>query len=641
MEGFFRNKKLPPRSDLENNTHLASGTDEEHLGGPAEGHSSNKENRDADGVDEETQPGNYDFQPDAKIWSLYLKDANDQAKAQTELWKTGLESLLLFAGLFAGVVSAFVIESRKKLRMDDQELLLHSIHNALRGLPPPENDYRPTTDYLWINGLWSSSLVITLFSAIVGVLAKSWLINYAPLTVSDKSDDAYQRWMVDRRAKTWKMDRVFTTIPLLVQLAFFLFVFGFAIQCYNDHQALGCMVYGIVGFGTIIYLTVSSVPLLIPDGSFPFQTPLSEILLQLRAISVLLWTATFGTQQHIDGAKKEDTHRVLATICSYYLTNSPTQDHADEVADEAVRTPLADGLLRLCADSGAPRISLKRLESFRGSNNQEDPRLIRIVSNHLLVISQFIQYSDRHNHGHHQLMSTLRGALYVGGPLSHWKFLPEPLLPLAFSIRVPLLLLFNEDISPAEVAEQPWGQLAQNLTPKHRLHFFVSSCRALASGGENLRRVSSLSIASRMALTMKAVFKSEWRCEPDQKRAALDLVRSCIIRVCNAIARSWKAEALEYWRASLLELEHGAHSSGYPQSLHAALKHPKTIYRRQAVSIILSMAEADPQAEIVHAVWPNLIQRAVSDDSGEVRTHAINALRIMAKKGIVPFYRFS
>jgi hypothetical protein len=36
------------------------------------------------------------YGPDADIWSLYLKETEADDKEKVELWKTGLESLLLF-----------------------------------------------------------------------------------------------------------------------------------------------------------------------------------------------------------------------------------------------------------------------------------------------------------------------------------------------------------------------------------------------------------------------------------------------------------------------------------------------------------------------------------------------------------------
>ncbi|KAH6899572.1 hypothetical protein BKA70DRAFT_736057 [Coprinopsis sp. MPI-PUGE-AT-0042] len=570
---------------------------------PAKGYLGVEVGNGGDGGDgSEHQPDNYnpDFHPSAKIWSLYLKEASDLAKAQTELWKTGLESLLLFAGLFAGVVSAFLIESRKKLRMDDQELLIRKIHNTQLGMEPKEDDYQPSMDDLWINGLWFSSLLITLFSAIVGVLAKSWLVKYAPLAAGEDSKEAYRRRRLELSVKNWHMEWVFTMVPLFVQFAFFLFAVGFAIQCHNDHQALGYTVSTIVGLGFLVYLLVTALPLL-PGVLCPFQTPLSEILMQLQRLM------RGGAEAATPEVDKVDFHRVLGEIWDKELIDSPKQDFVDEAIAEIGRRTLSDERIKSFADSNAPMTVLEGLERCMTSEYQEDPRRNEIISNHLLALSRFIDYSISTDHKHIDLKSKLVGSLGSKSPLGRWNFFTEPTLPLAFSIRVPLLLAFNEDIAITEVSEQPWEQLARAVKPKYRLRFLLSSCRALATGRENLRKVSSLSLAACMSLAIKSGLKSEWGGESPDKTEAMKLVRWCILRVCNEIAHSWKGEALEYWMAYLStgtidETQHGVQSSGFPRSLDAALKNSKTIYRRQAVSIILSMA--DPQRSRSHMRLP-------------------------------------
>ncbi|KAH6910614.1 hypothetical protein BKA70DRAFT_88778 [Coprinopsis sp. MPI-PUGE-AT-0042] len=423
-----------------------------------------------------------DFQQDAKIWSLYLKEASDLAKAQTELWKTGLDSLLLFAGLFASVVSAFVIESRKELRMDDQEQLIRNIYNIQLGEKPQEDNYKPSMDDLWINGLWFTSLLITLLSAIVGVLAKSWLVKYVPLAAREDFEEAYRRWTLERSVTQWHMEWVFTMLPLFVQLAFFLFAAGFTIQCFKDHQTLGCVVLAIVGVGVLAYLLATALPLL-PDGLCPFRTPLSEILIQLRKLMSKKPNATTPASD-ID---QESLHQVLGKIWEKEL-KSPKQDDVDEAVAQIARRPLTDERLESFADSYTPNIVLKRLERCMTSDYQEDLRRNEIISNHLLALSRFISHSEKTKHKHGDLKSTLKNSLDSKEPLGRWNFFTEPTLPLAFSIRVPLLLAFDQDIATTEVLEQPWEQLARALKPKHRLRFFLASCCALVTGRENLRK---------------------------------------------------------------------------------------------------------------------------------------------------------
>ncbi|KAH6903216.1 hypothetical protein BKA70DRAFT_1031124, partial [Coprinopsis sp. MPI-PUGE-AT-0042] len=225
-----------------------------------------------------------EFNENSKAWAMYLQEAEENAKEQAEVWKTGLESLLIFAGLFAGVITSFLGESRKKLRLGYQEALLLDIRSALRNERPSDVAYQPTTDQLWVNGLWFTSLLVTLFSAIVAVLARSWLVSYVPISNRKEAKDAHKRWILDERAERWKLQKVITVIPQLVQLAFFLFSLGLGIQVYHDNKTLGAFILSLVVGGTLLYLVVTALPLVLPPDSCPFQTPLSEILRDLQEL---------------------------------------------------------------------------------------------------------------------------------------------------------------------------------------------------------------------------------------------------------------------------------------------------------------------------------------------------------------------
>lgn len=378
----------------------------------------------------------------------------------------------------------------------------------MRNLPPPspQNEYAPNQSTLWINGLWFTSLLVTLFSAIVGVLARSWLVKYVPVTTREESDDAYQRWMLDQRTRRWKMERVITVIPLLVQLAFFLFAAGLAILVFNDNPTIGGVVLGMVGLSTLIYLLVTALPLFLPAESCPFQTPLSDILLETHKLFTWFFDKDRRTSEPLEPAflqtnnlDRHDPTDILATIWYDNLIKSPKPDYVDEAIAELTRKPLTSERLKAFAESDTPKISLKRLEICMNSEHQDLPKRNDVMSNNLLALSQFTSYSESINHEHLGLKETLLDSLNPERPLSRWNFFTEPVRPLAFSIRVPILLAFNQDMGKTEVDEHPWEKLASNLQPKHRVGFLLSSCRALVEGGENLKRVSSFSIAFCMA----------------------------------------------------------------------------------------------------------------------------------------------
>ncbi|KIM90006.1 hypothetical protein PILCRDRAFT_2256 [Piloderma croceum F 1598] len=69
--------------------------------------------------------------PTAKVWALYVKQAEAGAKEEADSRNSHVDTLFVFAGLFAGVVSSFVIESRTTLQPNPEPILLANILSSL------------------------------------------------------------------------------------------------------------------------------------------------------------------------------------------------------------------------------------------------------------------------------------------------------------------------------------------------------------------------------------------------------------------------------------------------------------------------------------------------------------------------------
>ncbi|KAJ7795546.1 hypothetical protein B0H14DRAFT_2468168, partial [Mycena olivaceomarginata] len=54
----------------------------------------------------------------AKLWAVYISEAEKYDKALVEGWKSDMEGLLIFAGLFSASLTAFLIESYRSLTPD-------------------------------------------------------------------------------------------------------------------------------------------------------------------------------------------------------------------------------------------------------------------------------------------------------------------------------------------------------------------------------------------------------------------------------------------------------------------------------------------------------------------------------------------
>ncbi|KAF8521605.1 hypothetical protein BU17DRAFT_45612, partial [Hysterangium stoloniferum] len=127
---------------------------------------------------------------------------------------------------------------------------------------------------LIVNCLWFTSLGLTLFSALCAVLAREWLAKYIPVSPGIHSSDACQRLLRVKRAQQWRLESVVTGIPLLIQLALFLFSAGLVLFTWNNSLALGVLMLCLTISAIVLYILDTVFPLLSP--ACPFQTTASR-----------------------------------------------------------------------------------------------------------------------------------------------------------------------------------------------------------------------------------------------------------------------------------------------------------------------------------------------------------------------------
>ncbi|KAF8521979.1 hypothetical protein BU17DRAFT_45439, partial [Hysterangium stoloniferum] len=188
---------------------------------------------------EDDNPYSKHLQSDSTIWSLYLKETELEDKELANSLQVGIDQLLIFAGLFGAILTAFLIESRKDLQADPLQEILQALQN--HSTVTTSQPFRVSKSSLIVNYLWFTSLGLTLFSALCAVLAREWLAKYIPVSPGSRSSDACQRLLRAKRAQQWRLESVVTGIPLLIQLALFLFSAGLILFTWNNSIAVGIL----------------------------------------------------------------------------------------------------------------------------------------------------------------------------------------------------------------------------------------------------------------------------------------------------------------------------------------------------------------------------------------------------------------
>ncbi|KAJ7229352.1 hypothetical protein C8J57DRAFT_1092604, partial [Mycena rebaudengoi] len=208
------------------------------------------------------------YEPAADIWRLYLKETEAEDMELAQLWQIGLDQLLIFAGLFGAILTAFLIESRKDLKADPLQQILQALSNDSVSEP-----FRPSRASLVVNAVWFSSLGLTLISALSAVLAKGWLAQYTPATPGIRSNDACERHLRYLRSREWPLAAIVGGIPLIIQLALLLFAAGLVVFTADDNLGISFALLAMTVLTVCLYFVATILPWLSP--ACPFQTTMS------------------------------------------------------------------------------------------------------------------------------------------------------------------------------------------------------------------------------------------------------------------------------------------------------------------------------------------------------------------------------
>ncbi|RXW12175.1 hypothetical protein EST38_g13679 [Candolleomyces aberdarensis] len=480
--------------------------------------------------DADPEPGlksrDLDFRPGSNIWSLYIEDAERAAKEKVELMKSGLLDSVL-AGLFAGVVSSFVIDARRDIQDSSEQNLLSDIRDALRG-SPIEVVHIPVSAS-WISALWLVSLYLTLFSAIMGILAKAWLANLIPTNTRREASDAYDRYKLDLEC-TYYLQPAITFMFLLIQIASILFLVGLVIQSITDHQTLGHVLLAFCLSGGLIYLTMGCLPFFTSLSSF--RTPLSDFLLFLKNI--------FRRKDGPNTAPSiKDVNECLGEIFFVHLIKSPNPLRVDAAVAELSVLDFGEKWIQLLCRSEAPERVLTCFRLHASAPADDSYQQNETLSNYLLAFLRFAHQFEANTGGlaaelgeinklgeYSTLLQTLKTLLEPGHPLHRRNTLPETLLPLRLALRTEVLCLFRQlplehspslhlmDFHSTEMDTCPWNRVQGDIRSSHRLYVTLAACRGALQAEKNAMKVSALILGQSIAQAGLAVLDikrtSEW-----------------------------------------------------------------------------------------------------------------------------------
>jgi hypothetical protein len=178
------------------------------------------------------------------------------------------ESNLQKAALFSAILSAFLTESKKLLQQDPSDtsvaLLLAIAQSQQRmelGIPASNLPtltgllhFKPPMSARLVNGMWFTSLALSLSTALVAMLSKEWLTAY----LSSRPRPAHAHALL-RQSRLEGLDRwwalhIIALLPSLLHLSLLLFSVGLVIYLWTLDAAVAGVIAEVIGITVLFYV---------------------------------------------------------------------------------------------------------------------------------------------------------------------------------------------------------------------------------------------------------------------------------------------------------------------------------------------------------------------------------------------------
>ncbi|KAI0719520.1 hypothetical protein C8T65DRAFT_757763 [Cerioporus squamosus] len=259
--------------------------------------------------------GKYPGTAKADAWHRAAAIVNKDSHDMVEGWITEIDALPTFAGLFAAALTAFNVESYKLLlpsKEDPTPAILVQISAQLGSLsvgssfinstqPPynllgaPEEPFRPSLHAVLLNSLWFISLVLSLATGTIGILVKQWLREFLFGLSGESLAMARRRQYRLNSLTYWRVAFIVSALPVLLHLAFVLFLAGLLVFLHSIDLA----VMGIVAVPVAALLVLMCGTAIIP--------------------SVFSDCCLYSPQAHAIFSLREQGKRLLVGFCSVIL----------------------------------------------------------------------------------------------------------------------------------------------------------------------------------------------------------------------------------------------------------------------------------------------------------------------------------
>ncbi|KAG5340079.1 hypothetical protein C0989_002879 [Termitomyces sp. Mn162] len=191
------------------------------------------------------KPRGHELEEDTRVWDIYLDQAKKYDADMIQGFRNIIDDLLVFAPLFSAVVATFAARTSQTLQPDNTQILaslllensqlfrtagnsivMDTVSAAIRGS-------RRTSADLWVNGLFITSLTLSLSTALLTILAKQWIQAYTATVPGDAKTRALVHQFRLQGLIKWRLGDIIESLPLILHFSIGIFLIGLVLYIYQ------------------------------------------------------------------------------------------------------------------------------------------------------------------------------------------------------------------------------------------------------------------------------------------------------------------------------------------------------------------------------------------------------------------------
>ncbi|KAI0644844.1 hypothetical protein C8Q79DRAFT_927162 [Trametes meyenii] len=214
-----------------------------------------------------------------EAWGKIKGAMEDHGDAMIKRWNKEIDTYLVFAGLLSVILTPFNVESYHLLQPPPPDPGLATAA-ALQHISEQLSSFATgPVSTVWLNGLWFTSLILSLASSSISIIVKQWLSEYsAGVSGATREAACIRQYRLDNLEK-WHVGAIVGSIPVLLQVALALFLAGLLVLLYPLHQGVASASAFFVGLLGIFTLVTMVLPVAKPGCSYKSRLALAFLRL--------------------------------------------------------------------------------------------------------------------------------------------------------------------------------------------------------------------------------------------------------------------------------------------------------------------------------------------------------------------------